>query len=146
MVSTGFGRGGREGAMPLPAPFRGDPVLQGTTFRSTSAGLWGTAEDYLRFAEMLRSGGVPEGRRLLSQDAVQRMTTNRVGSRCPGLNGRGLAPGIGFGLSVAVGDEPAAGGRVAARRHLRLGRRGHPAVLGGARRWVVDVPLRARHR
>jgi hypothetical protein len=36
--------------------------------------------------------------------------------------------------------------RVAARRHLRLGRRGQPAVLGGARRWVVDVPLRARHR
>ncbi|MGD6749740.1 serine hydrolase domain-containing protein [Streptomyces sp. BH105] len=110
MTTTGFGRAGEETAMPLIPPFRDDPVVQGTTFRSTSGGLWSTAEDYLRFAELLRAGGVHAGHRLLSEESIARMTTNRTGSLCPGLNGREPAPGIGFGLSVAVIDDPAAAG------------------------------------
>lgn len=69
-----------------------------------------TAEDYLRFAEMLRNGGVHQGNRLLSNDAVRRMTTNQVGSLCPRLNGREPARGIGFGFSVAVVEDPVAAG------------------------------------
>ncbi|MFD5259068.1 serine hydrolase domain-containing protein [Streptomyces bobili] len=110
MTSTGFGQAAHPRGIPLLPPFSDDPVIQGTTFRSTSAGVWSTAEDYLRFAEMLRAGGVHEGGRLLSEEAVARMTTNQTGSLCPGLNGREPAPGIGFGLSVAVVDDPAAAG------------------------------------
>lgn len=107
--SVGFGRGGQEGATPVPPPFLGNPVVSGA-LPTTSAGLWSSPEDYLVFAEMLRNGGVHEGRRLLSEESVQRMTTNQIGNLCPGLNGREPAPGIGFGLAVAVVDDPAAAG------------------------------------
>jgi CubicO group peptidase (beta-lactamase class C family) len=110
LESVGFGRGGQDGAMPLPPAFLGNAVVQGATFQTTSAGLWGSAEDYLTFAEMLRNGGVHEGRRLLADKTVERMTSSQIGDLCPGLNGRDPAPGIGFGLSVAVVEDPAAAG------------------------------------
>ena len=108
--SMGFGRGGQPGAMPVPPPFLENPVIAGTTFRSTCAGLWSSGPDYLVFAEMLRNGGVHGSTRLLSEESVELMTTNQVGRLCPGLNGREPAPGIGFGLSVAVIEDGAAAG------------------------------------
>jgi len=108
--SIGFGQAGQDGVMPIPPIFLDNAVVDGGTFHSTCAGLWGTAEDYLRIAEMLRNGGVHEGKRLLSAEAVERMTTNQIGDLCPGLNGRDPAPGIGFGLSVAVVEDPDAAG------------------------------------
>ncbi len=111
MTSTGFGLGGHERALPLPPSAADDPVLRGTTFRSASAGLWSTAEDYLAFAEMLGNGGVYDGQRLLSEKAVRRMTTHQTGALCPpGLNGRAPATGIGFGFAVAIVDDPASAG------------------------------------
>lgn len=109
-ASIGFGRAGQDGVMPIPPFFLENAVVQGGTFHSTCAGLWGTPEDYLVVAEMLRNGGVHAGERLLSASAVERMTTNQIGDLCPGLNGREPAPGIGFGLSVAVVEDPAAAG------------------------------------
>jgi CubicO group peptidase (beta-lactamase class C family) len=100
--SVGFGRGGQPGAVTVPPFFLGNAVIDGATFRSTCAGLWGSAQDYLVFAEMLRNGGVHDGTRLLPDKTVELMTTNQTGRLCPGLNGRDPAPGIGFGLSVAV--------------------------------------------
>ena len=110
MSSMGFGRGGQPGAMPVPPPFLENPVIAGTTFRSTCAGLWSSGADYLVFAEMLRNGGVHGGTPLLSEKSVELMTTNQVGHLCPGLNGREPAPGIGFGLSVAVIQDGSAAG------------------------------------
>jgi len=40
------------------------------------AGLYSTAQDYLRFAQMLANRGDPEGVRLLSPSSVRLMTTN----------------------------------------------------------------------
>jgi CubicO group peptidase (beta-lactamase class C family) len=108
--SMGFGRGGQPGAMPVPPPFLENPVIAGTTFRSTCAGLWSSGPDYLVFADMLRNGGVHRSTRLLSEKSVELMTTNQVGRLCPGLNGREPAPGIGFGLSVALIEDGAAAG------------------------------------
>ncbi len=52
---------------------------------SGGAGLVSTARDYARFLEMIRNGGVHEGRRLLSSRAVALMTTNQIGDiRRPG--------------------------------------------------------------
>ena len=46
---------------------------------SAGAGLASTAEDYIRFAEMLRSGGLSEdGARVLSEDAVRIMSTPQL--------------------------------------------------------------------
>lgn len=108
--SIGFGRAGHDGAHPVPPPFADNPVIAGISYQAVSAGLWGTAEDYLTVAEMLLNGGVHEGRRLLAAETAERMTTNQIGDLCPGLNGRPPAPGIGFGLSVAVVTDPEAAG------------------------------------
>jgi CubicO group peptidase (beta-lactamase class C family) len=110
LSSMGFGRGGQPGAMPVPPPFYENPVIGGTTFRSTCAGLWSSGADYLVFAEMLRNGGVHGRMRLLSEKSIEMMTTNHAGRLCPGLNGREPAPGIGFGLSVALIEDGAAAG------------------------------------
>ncbi len=108
MRRTGFGRAGGPGTMPLPAPFLDNPVVAGDTFRTTSAGLWGDAEDYLALADMLLARGNHDGSQVLTEKSVARMTTNQVGDLCPGLNGRDPAPGVGFGLSLAVLDDPEA--------------------------------------
>lgn len=110
MDSVGFGRGDAPGAAPVPGPMGESPVVRGNVFRSTSAGLWGTGEDYLKLARMLRRHGELDGKRLLTADSVTRMTTNRIGELCPGLNGREPAPGVGFGFAVAVVEDPAAAG------------------------------------
>ncbi|WP_216896763.1 serine hydrolase domain-containing protein [Nocardia alni] len=131
VASLGFGRGGQDGAMPLSPPALSDSVVvQGRTFLSTCAGLWGTGADYLVFTEMLRAGGVHNGRRLLAEKSVETMTTNRIGALCPGLNAREPAPGIGFGLSVAVIEDP-----VAAGESLPAGTYGWDGV-GTRRVWV----------
>jgi CubicO group peptidase (beta-lactamase class C family) len=108
--TMGFGRAGQPGAMPVPPPFLDNPVIAGTTYLSTSAGLWSSGADYLIFADMLRNGGVHGSTRLLSEKSVGLMTTNQVGTLCPGLNGREPAPGIGFGLSVALIEDSNAAG------------------------------------
>ena len=46
---------------------------------SGGAGLVSTARDYARFLEMVRNGGMHEGRRIMSSRAVALMTTNQIG-------------------------------------------------------------------
>lgn len=130
MESTGFGRGADDGATPLPPPLLGDATATGRMYHSISAGLWSTPTDLLNLAEMLRNGGLHCDRRVLSATSVARMTTNQVGDLCPGLNGRTPAPGIGFGLSVAVIEDPAAAGEA-----LPAGTYGWDGV-GTRRVWV----------
>ncbi len=48
-------------------------------FFNLAGGLMGTTEDYLHFTQMLLNGGVYNGKRILSQNAVRLMTTNRIG-------------------------------------------------------------------
>ena len=63
-------------------------------FFSGGGGLVSTMSDYLRFAEMLRRGGVLDGHRLLSSKTIALMTTDHIGYE--------FAPGWGFGLGVRV--------------------------------------------
>jgi CubicO group peptidase (beta-lactamase class C family) len=60
-------------------------------YLSGGAGLCSTAKDYIRFCQMLLNGGVLNGTRLLQQDTVSMMTTNRVGK---------LSDGFGLGFEV----------------------------------------------
>jgi CubicO group peptidase (beta-lactamase class C family) len=82
---------------------------------SGGGGLVGTAGDYLRFAEMLRGGGVLDGVRLLSPRTLAYMTTNHLpGGADLEAFGRRLFSettfdGVGFGLGFAVVTDPAAG-------------------------------------
>jgi CubicO group peptidase (beta-lactamase class C family) len=68
-------------------------------------GLYSTAEDYLRFAQMLLNKGELDGKRVLSPRAVELMTSVHVPDSLPGRQ-----PGEGFGLSVRVITDQAARG------------------------------------
>lgn len=68
------------------------------TADSGGAGLFGSADDYVRFLELLRSGGGP----LLNPESVRLLTTHAIGD----LTVSFLGPGWGFGLGVAVLKAP----------------------------------------
>lgn len=74
--------------------------LATSTLFSGGGGLWSTAEDYVRFAQMLVGGGELDGTRLLGPRTVARMTANHVGDKYTGTS-RSLR-GMGFGLTMEV--------------------------------------------
>jgi CubicO group peptidase (beta-lactamase class C family) len=79
---------------PLPIP---------TTYFSGAGGLISTAEDYLRFAQMLVNGGQLGGKRILSPWTVDLMLSNQVGD----LFNEGKT---GFGLGFEILENPGKGG------------------------------------
>ncbi len=67
-------------------------------FPSGGVGMVGTADDYLRFAEAMRTGGAG----IISPDMAKAMTTHAVGD----LPISAAGPGFGWGLGVAVLNDP----------------------------------------
>lgn len=55
------------------------PANRSGRFYSGGGGLAGTAEDYLRFTQMLLNGGQLDGVRLVSRKTLEAMTTNQIG-------------------------------------------------------------------
>ena len=74
-------------------------------FPSAAGGLVSTVDEYLAFARMLLEGGVHGGTRLLSEQSVELMTTNRLTSEQVATAGQ-LLGGAGWGLGMAVTVEP----------------------------------------
>ena len=73
----------------------------GKSYLKGGAGLVGTAQDYLRFAQMIANGGEYAGRRYLSKKTVEFMLSEHTA----GMGGTTIAstgPGYGFGLGFAV--------------------------------------------
>jgi CubicO group peptidase (beta-lactamase class C family) len=68
---------------------------------SGAGGLFSTAEDFLRFAQMLVNGGHLDGKRVLSPWTVDLMLSNQVGNLFLGQIGRS-PKGVGFGLGGEV--------------------------------------------
>ena len=121
MVDTGFGVPAakrarlaqvyqREGTGPLtsmgqpnPLPGRADripyPDPDDRLFHSGGGGLFSTADDYARFAQMLLDGGVLDGVRILGRKTVATMTSNQT-ARLP--KGTPSHQGFGFGVSVRL--------------------------------------------
>jgi CubicO group peptidase (beta-lactamase class C family) len=86
-----------------PAPIVDPPFCTG------GAGLFSTADDYLRFARMLLAGGTLDGVRVLSEDSVTLMRTDRLTDEQKRHDFLG-APfwiGRGFGLNLSVVTDPA---------------------------------------
>jgi CubicO group peptidase (beta-lactamase class C family) len=72
-----------------------------TSYLKGGAGLAGTADDYLKFAQMMVNGGEYRGTRLLSKKTVEFMLSDHI----VGLGGSTVAttgPGYGFGLGFGV--------------------------------------------
>jgi CubicO group peptidase (beta-lactamase class C family) len=88
-------------------------------FASGSGGLYGTASDYMLFAEMLRQGGVGINNvRIASRKTIQFMTINHLRSTNKDRQPRTISqmslrnfaaehpPGLGFGLGFGVWTNP----------------------------------------
>ena len=69
---------------------------------SGGGGLWGTADDYLRFTQMLLNGGELDGVRLLEPGTVELMRTNHLSPEALAT----MRSGEGFGLDFAVVLDP----------------------------------------
>lgn len=65
------------------------PFASVKKYYNIAAGLTGTVEDYYHFAQMLCDKGRYKGRRILSPNAVNLMTTNHIGSERTSLYGHG---------------------------------------------------------
>jgi CubicO group peptidase (beta-lactamase class C family) len=76
------------------------PKKPGTYF-SGGAGLASTAYDYAIFLEMLRNGGIYNGKRIISQNSVDMMTQNQIGNIDRGPNEKF---GLGFGIITEYGS------------------------------------------
>jgi CubicO group peptidase (beta-lactamase class C family) len=78
---------------------------------SGGGGLVSTADDYLRFAQMMLNGGTLDGVRIVSRKTIEYMTSDHLA----GVKGPAYlpGPGYGFGLGVAVrtatGESPLIG-------------------------------------
>jgi CubicO group peptidase (beta-lactamase class C family) len=81
------------------------------TFFSGGGGLFSTARDYTRFAQMLLQEGTLDGQRIIRPDTLRAMTTNQVGEMATVIAGvptiSGMRYGLGFGLEPASGPSGA---------------------------------------
>jgi CubicO group peptidase (beta-lactamase class C family) len=75
------------------------------TFIGGASGLYSTAADYWRFAQMLANGGVFNGQRLLGPRTISWMAQNHIGDM-----GSFRTPGTRFGLGLAVVTDPGESG------------------------------------
>ncbi len=94
------------------APNEHDPgVNRGPGMPSGGGGLYSTAADYLRFAQMLLNGGELDGARLLKTSSEAIMRTNKLAPELLsgkfGIGPYRMQPGSGFGYDVAVIHDPA---------------------------------------
>jgi CubicO group peptidase (beta-lactamase class C family) len=86
------------------------PGVRLNRYDNGAGGLYSTASDYFRFAQMLANGGELDGVRLLSRKTVDLMMSDHLGGFDPGLTGP--APGEGFGLGGYVVMDVTARGRL----------------------------------
>jgi CubicO group peptidase (beta-lactamase class C family) len=87
----------------------GPAPVQLPTFCAGGAGLWSTADDYLAFVRMLLGNGTVDGVRVLSEESVRLMRTDRLTheqKQYPFL-GMPFWRGRGFGLNLSVVTDPA---------------------------------------
>jgi CubicO group peptidase (beta-lactamase class C family) len=105
------------------------------SFCAGGQGLVSTADDYLAFARMLLQGGEIGGTRVLSQESIRLMTTNRLtpAQRRNLQFGIPMFMGQGFGLGLSVIDD--------AKRNAWMGAGGPgafgwPGLFGGW--WQAD--------
>jgi len=96
-----------------PAPDRIDDVTLAPGMASGGGGLYSTAEDYARFAQMILNHGELNGVRLLRPETVTLMRSNHLppsfSVTSNGIRPSPLGAGVGFGLDMAVVTDPAVG-------------------------------------
>jgi CubicO group peptidase (beta-lactamase class C family) len=85
-----------------------DPgISQPPGMPSGGGGLYSTAQDYLRFAQMVLNGGELNGVRLVAPSTIELMRTNHVSDEVKNARKFGIGyyymqPGLGFGYDFAI--------------------------------------------
>jgi CubicO group peptidase (beta-lactamase class C family) len=89
-----------------------DPgISQPPGMPSGGGGLYSTAGDYLRFAQMVLNGGELNGVRLVAPSSIELMRTNHVSDEVKNAGKFGIGlyqmqPGLGFGYDFAILEDP----------------------------------------
>jgi CubicO group peptidase (beta-lactamase class C family) len=94
----------RESEQLVPAEIgllNGHPPTWRGHYAASNGGLFSTAPDYTRLAQMLLNGGVLVGRRYLTAESVRMMSTVQTGDMVTGFT-----PGNGWGLGVGIVRQP----------------------------------------
>ena len=94
----------REGEQLAPAEIAllyGHPPTWREHYPASNGGLFSTAPDYTRFAQMLLNDGVLDGRRYLTAESVRMMSTVQTGDLVTGFT-----PGNAWGLGVGIVRQP----------------------------------------
>jgi CubicO group peptidase (beta-lactamase class C family) len=116
----------------VPLMFLGNkPLTSRDRYPRANGGLFSTAEDYEKFARMILRGGESGGKRYLSEQAVQQMTTVQSGDLQPGFT-----PGNGWGLGWCVIRNPQG-----VTATLSPGTYGHGGAYG-TQAWIDTVKKR----
>jgi CubicO group peptidase (beta-lactamase class C family) len=113
----------REGEQLVPAEIGilyGHPPTWRDHYPASNGGLFSTAPDYTRLAQMLLNGGVLDGRRYLTAESVRMMSTIQTGDLVTGFT-----PGNAWGLGVCIVRQPQG-----ATEMLSPGTFGHGGVYG----------------
>ncbi len=101
-------QGGPAGLAPMP---RDPDISKPPGLPSGGGGLYSTARDYLRFAQMVLNGGQLDGVRLVAPSSVELMRSNHVSDEVKNANKFGIGlyrmqPGLGFGYDFAILEDP----------------------------------------
>jgi CubicO group peptidase (beta-lactamase class C family) len=107
-VATIYQRDAAKGLAPMP---RDPEISQPPGMPSGGGGLYSTAGDYLRFAQMVLNGGEFNGVRLVAPSTVELMRTNHLSDDVKSANKYGIGyyhmqPGFGFGYDFAIFEDP----------------------------------------
>ena len=101
-----------QGGQLAPPPDDAVDVTKDPAGPSGGGGLYSTADDYLRFTQMLLNGGEFDGKRYLSPRTVQMMRTNHLSAEQLKSVRAGTGWGLGFRtvMDAAAAGEPVADG------------------------------------
>jgi CubicO group peptidase (beta-lactamase class C family) len=102
-------QGGPQGLTPMP---RDPDISKPPGFPSGGGGLYSTAGDYLKFAQLVLNGGELNGVRLVAPSSIALMRTNHLSEEVKNAKAFGIGlyhmqPGLGFGYDFAVLEDPA---------------------------------------
>ncbi len=109
-----------------------DPATGEKSFPRANGGLFSTATDYAKFAQMILRGGELDGKRYLKTETVKQMTSVQSGDLTTGFT-----PGNGWGLGWCVVRQPQG-----VSEALSSGSFGHGGLFG-TQAWIDPVKKRA---
>jgi CubicO group peptidase (beta-lactamase class C family) len=94
-------KNGRDGKFVENEPLIHISPEPGHTIEAGGAGIFSTAGDYARFAQMLCNGGTLDGKRILSRKSIELMTANHMVT-LPNNQAATRQKGFGFGVEVTT--------------------------------------------